>query len=100
MIVAGGLKLMSNAAGGGQGGPGGPGGGPQAAQGGGGPRVPGGPRGPGGRGGGFGGGPAQVTMATVQQRQFTDAVEVLGVAKGRQSVTITAAATQLVERVH
>jgi membrane fusion protein (multidrug efflux system) len=39
-------------------------------------------------------------MAVVQPRQFTDSVEVLGVAKGRQSVTITAATTQLVEKVH
>ena len=30
-------------------------------------------------------------LATVAARQFTDAIEVLGVAKGRQSVTITAA---------
>jgi len=80
-------------------GPGGPSGGPPAASQ---ARGPGG-GGPGGRGrgggGGFGG-PAQVTMATVAQRQFTDAIEVLGVAKGRQSVTITAATTQLVEKVH
>jgi membrane fusion protein (multidrug efflux system) len=81
-------------------GPGGPGGGPPAAAQG---RGPGGGRGgPGGGpgGGGRGGGPAQVTMAVVQPRQFTDSVEVLGVAKGRQSVTITAATTQLVEKVH
>jgi membrane fusion protein (multidrug efflux system) len=69
-----------------------------SAQAGGGP----GGRGRGGPGGGRGGfgGPAQVTMAVVQPRQFTDAIEVLGVAKGRQSVTITAATTQLVEKVH
>jgi membrane fusion protein, multidrug efflux system len=35
----------------------------------------------------------------VQPRAFTDALQVLGVAKGRRSVTLTAAATQLVERV-
>jgi membrane fusion protein (multidrug efflux system) len=77
-------------------GPGGPGGPPSASQG----RGPGGGGrgGPGGGRGGFGG-PTQVTMAVVQPRQFTDAVEVLGVAKGRQSVTITAATTQLVDKI-
>jgi membrane fusion protein (multidrug efflux system) len=78
-----------------QGGPGGP---PAASQ----ARGPGGPGGPGGgrggRGGGFGG-PTQVTATVVQQRAFTDALEVLGVAKGRQSVTLTAATTQLVDKV-
>ncbi|MET0275185.1 MAG: efflux RND transporter periplasmic adaptor subunit [Phenylobacterium sp.] len=93
MVVAGGIKLASakNA------GPGGPGGGGQQAQGGGGGGQGGGARRPGG-GGGFGG-PAQVSVIAVQPHTFTDAIEVLGVAKGRQSVTLTAAATQLVERV-
>ena len=87
----------------------GPGGPPASAQGGGargnggagGPGgAPGGP--PGGARGGRGGfgGPAQVTMAVVQPHAFTDAIQALGVAKGKQSVTITAATTQLVERVH
>jgi membrane fusion protein (multidrug efflux system) len=40
-----------------------------------------------------------VTATVVQQRSFTDALEVLGVAKGRQSVTLTAATTQLVDKV-
>ncbi|ACG77600.1 secretion protein HlyD [Phenylobacterium zucineum HLK1] len=55
-------------------------------------------KGPGGGGGGFGA--TQVSVTPVQPRAFTDTIEVLGVAKGRQSVTLTAAATQLVERVH
>jgi membrane fusion protein (multidrug efflux system) len=36
----------------------------------------------------------------VTPRTFSDEIEVLGVAKGRQSVTLTAATTQLVDRVH
>jgi len=91
MVVAGGLKLAGGKSVG-------PGGGATAQQAG-----PGGAGGPGGRrggGGGFGGGPAQVTLATVSPRTFTDEIEVLGVAKGRQSVTLTAATTQLVDRVH
>lgn len=59
---------------------------------------PGGPGGPGGRRGGFGG-PTQVSVATVQLRVIEDTLDVIGVAKGRRSVTLTAAATQLVERV-
>jgi membrane fusion protein, multidrug efflux system len=52
------------------------------------------------KGGGRGGGMApQVSVATVQPRAFVDSIDVIGVAKGRQSVTLTAAATQLVERV-
>jgi membrane fusion protein, multidrug efflux system len=93
MVVAGSLKVIGMKAGGGQGGPGGA----AMAQGKGGPmgKGPGG-RSPGGRG--FGG-PTQVSVAVVQPRAFADTIEVLGVAKGRQSVTLTAAATQLVERV-
>lgn len=45
------------------------------------------------------GGPTLVSVAVVQPRTFEDTIEVLGVAKGRQSVTLTAAATQLVDRV-
>lgn len=100
MVAVGGFKLATRDKG--PGGPGGPGGGAMGMQGGGpggpaGKRGPGGPGGMGGRGG-FGG-PAQVSAVTVQPRAFTDAIEVLGVAKGRRSVTLTAAATQLVERV-
>jgi membrane fusion protein (multidrug efflux system) len=96
MIVAGGLKLLTNGAGG-QGGPGGP----QAAQGGGRPGGGAGARGPGGPGGrgGFGGGPTMISVTAVQPHTFQDLIEVLGVAKGRQSVTLTAATSQLVERV-
>lgn len=54
--------------------------------------------GPGGRGGPGGGG-MPVAATLVQAMTFNDAVELIGVAKGRQSVTLTAAATQLVERV-
>ena len=101
MAVAGGLKFVSMKAGAGGAG-GGQGGGPAAAQGGpgrGGPGGgPGGGRGgPGGRGG-FGG-PAMVTAAVVQPRVFRDNLEVLGVAKGRRSVTLTAATTQLIDKV-
>ncbi|MDO8901109.1 MAG: efflux RND transporter periplasmic adaptor subunit [Phenylobacterium sp.] len=70
MVVVGGLKMGFGGA---------------APQGGG----PGGP----GRGG------VPVAATQVQAHTFTDTVELLGVAKGRQSVTLTAAATQLVERV-
>lgn len=72
MVVVGGLRMGFGAAG------------PQG----------GGPGGPGGPGGGV---PVAATLA--QTRTFNDTVELLGVAKGRQSVTLTAAATQLVERV-
>jgi membrane fusion protein (multidrug efflux system) len=88
MILAAGFKLATGK--GDEAGPGGPGG-PAMAQG----KGPGG----GGRPGGPGGG-AVVAVVQVQPRNFVDALEVIGVAKGRQSVTLTAAATQLVERVH
>lgn len=51
------------------------------------------------RGGGGMGGPAPVNLVPAQSKTFTDAIDVIGVAKGRQSVTLTAATTQLVERV-
>lgn len=41
-----------------------------------------------------------VTQATVGQRAFTDRVEVLGVAKGRQSVTITSNTAEMITAVH
>jgi len=88
MVIAGGLKLATTKSPGGAGGA-------SAQQG-----APGGAGGRRGGGGGFGGGPAQVSLAMVQPRTFTDEIEVLGVAKGRQSVTLTAATTQLVDRVH
>lgn len=90
MIVAGGVKLAMGGghAAGGAGGPGGGQGGAMAA-----------PKGKGGGGGGMGGGPSQVAAVAIQPRTFTESLDVLGVAKGRQSVTLTGAATQLVERV-
>jgi membrane fusion protein (multidrug efflux system) len=93
MVVAGGYKVLAKKSAGGAGGA-------QTAQG---PGAPGGgaggPGGPGGRRGGAFGGPAMVSVATVQPRTFEDTIEVLGTAKGRQSVTLTAAATQLIDKV-
>ncbi|WP_309604746.1 efflux RND transporter periplasmic adaptor subunit, partial [Phenylobacterium sp.] len=51
------------------------------------------------RGAGAFGGPAQVSSTSIFTHAFTDQLEVLGVAKGRQSVTLTAATTQLVDKV-
>lgn len=52
----------------------------------------GGPRGGGGR--------AQaVAVATVRPMPFSDEIEVLGIAKGRSSLTVTSATTELVTRV-
>ncbi|CAN5210700.1 efflux RND transporter periplasmic adaptor subunit [soil metagenome] len=51
--------------------------------------------------GGPGGGRATaVSQVVVQPRTFTDRVEVLGVAKGRQSVTITSNTAELITSVH
>jgi membrane fusion protein (multidrug efflux system) len=91
MVVAGGLKLATAKS---AGGPSGPGGGQERAMQGAGPGAH-----RGGPGGGRGGGAPDVSVTTVQPRSFVDTIEVLGVAKGRQSVTLTAATTQLVERV-
>ena len=76
MLVAGGLKVLS------------PG---KATQGGG----PGGPGGPGRSRGEV----PQVSLISPVSRAFTERLELLGVAKGRQSVTLSAATTQLVSRV-
>ena len=84
MIVAGAAKLLMPAKG-----PGGSGGAPGASAGAGGPG--------GGRGGR--GMPSQVTLVAVTPHVFTDTLDVLGVAKGRQSVTLSAATTQLVSKV-
>ncbi len=91
MVVLGGLKLLGGkadapVAGGGPG---------ASAPGAGRPVTAGGGA---ARRGGFGG-PTMVTVAVIQPRVFEDTIEVLGVAKGRQSVTLTAATTQLVDRV-
>lgn len=56
-------------------------------------------KGPEGAGPGGGGRAPSVTPVVAAQRPFTDSVEVLGVAKGRQSVTITSDATELVTAV-
>lgn len=77
----------------------GPGGAPGVqAQGG---ARPGGPGGPGGAAGGRGGrgGPTLVGAVPVVQRPFTDRVEVLGVAKGQQSVTLTSNQAEMVTAV-
>ena len=92
MVVVGGWKVIALKTGKGEGGPGGP---PGASAPQGSPQGKGGGRGPGG--GGFGA--TQVSVVAVQPRTFIDTIEVLGVAKGRQSVTLSAAATQLVDRV-
>lgn len=55
---------------------------------------------PGAAGGGAGGRAAVVSVAVATPRPFTDKIEVLGVAKGRQSVTITSDQTELVTAVH
>jgi membrane fusion protein (multidrug efflux system) len=54
----------------------------------------------GGGGGGRGGQPVAVVPATVTPRLFANDIEVLGAAKARQSVTLTAAATQLVTKIN
>jgi membrane fusion protein (multidrug efflux system) len=58
-------------------------------------KAEGGPGGPGG-----GGRATAVSQVTVQPRNFTDRLEVLGVAKGRQSVTITSNTAELITEVH
>lgn len=55
---------------------------------------------PGAGGPGAGGRATAVSQIVVQQRTFTDRVEVLGVAKGRQSVTITSNTAELITAVH
>lgn len=70
MLVVGGLKLAFGGKAAGQGGPGG------------------------------GGRATAVSQITVQPRAFTDRIEVLGVAKGRQSVTITSNTAELITAVH
>ena len=52
-----------------------------------------------GGGGGAGGRAAVVKVVTAEMRPFADRIEVLGVAKGRQSVTITSDQTELVTAV-
>jgi membrane fusion protein (multidrug efflux system) len=49
---------------------------------------------------GGGGGPIMVSAVAVAPHAFGEDLELLGVAKGRRSVTLSAAATQIVERVN
>lgn len=51
-------------------------------------------------GAGGGGRATSVSQVVVQPRAFTDRIEVLGVAKGRQSVTITSNTAELITAVH
>lgn len=51
-------------------------------------------------GSGGGGRATPVSQVIVQPRAFTDRIEVLGVAKGRQSVTITSNTAELITAVH
>ncbi|WP_148099116.1 efflux RND transporter periplasmic adaptor subunit [Caulobacter sp. 602-1] len=50
--------------------------------------------------GGAGGRATSVSQMVVGERPFTDRIEVLGVAKGRQSVTITSNTPELITAVH
>lgn len=54
--------------------------------------------GPGGRGG-PGGRAQQVSQVVVAPRAFSDTIEVLGIAKGRQSLVVTSSSTELITRV-
>jgi membrane fusion protein (multidrug efflux system) len=53
-----------------------------------------------GGGGGAGARATLVSQVTVVTRPFTDRIEVLGVAKGRQSVTITSNTAEMITAVH
>ncbi|MBN8528819.1 MAG: efflux RND transporter periplasmic adaptor subunit, partial [Caulobacterales bacterium] len=60
----------------------------------------GGAGGPGGGRGGPGGGRGQaVAVTTVAPHEFSDTIQVLGVARGLRSVTITSTTTELITRV-
>ena len=83
MALAGGVRMLAT---GGKGGASAAAGGP-----GGGARGPGGAR---------GGQATAVNVAVVGTRPFIERIEVLGVAKARQSVTLTASTTELVTRIH
>ncbi|HTK35482.1 MAG TPA: efflux RND transporter periplasmic adaptor subunit [Caulobacteraceae bacterium] len=93
MVVAGGLKLAFGGSKG-AGGAGAPAA-PAAA-----PRQGAGAAGQGGQGGQGARRGTQVTATAAQVRTFTDRIEVLGAAKARQSITVTAAAQQLISKVH
>ena len=99
MLIVGGVKLLAPKTGGAGGGP--------AAQGAGGAPGAGAPAGgaggaaraPGGAGGARGGQMIAVSTTTVQRQSFADRIEVLGVAKGRQSVSITSKNAELITAV-
>jgi membrane fusion protein (multidrug efflux system) len=55
--------------------------------------------GPGGPGGPGGGRAQQVAQVVVAPRPFSDSIDVLGVAKGRESLTVTSSTTELITRV-
>jgi membrane fusion protein (multidrug efflux system) len=99
MLVVGGVKLLAPK----QGGPGGVGAAAQGAGGGQGGQGAGGaargPGGPGGAGGQRGGQLIAVSTRTVQRENFADRIEVLGVAKGRQSVAITSKTSEVITAV-
>jgi membrane fusion protein (multidrug efflux system) len=90
MAIAGGFKILTKKPAGGPGGPAAAG----AGAAGGGARP-----GAGGAGAGGGRGAAAVSVAVVRPRLFVDRLEVLGVAKGRQSVTLTSNTAEMVDRV-
>jgi len=79
-VLLGATKILTSGSGGSGGGP------PGMAKGG--PGGGGGPRG------------IVVTPAVVEVRSFSDRIEVLGAAKARQSITVTAPASQLVTRIN
>ena len=56
--------------------------------------------GPGGGGGGPGGRATPISVVQVQSRPFSDSIDALGVAKARQSVSITSSATEQITRVN
>ncbi len=60
----------------------------------------GGRGGRGGQGGPGGGFAPQVTPATAQMHVFTDRLEVIGVAKARQSVTLTSQTTEIATKIN
>jgi membrane fusion protein (multidrug efflux system) len=88
MAVAGGVRMLMPAKGAAGGAPAA---GAQARAGGG--------AGPRGAGGGRGAQAVVVKLTQVGQRPFVERIEVLGVAKARQSVTLTASTTELVTRI-
>lgn len=96
MLVVGGVKVLAPKQGGAGPGAAAPGGGGGQAGAGGAPRGPGGA---GGAGGARGGQMIAVSTQAVKLENFADRIEVLGVAKGRQSVTITSKTSEVITAV-